>query len=291
MTVNECFPKMALINRLLPAEMLEKVFQFLCPRDLKAVVLVCKWWNDVAELPMLWIWVCLRITSWNIDYMPELLNSRRLQAVRSLKSLELTDSDLSSITANILSNMIIQIEVVKLKSTILSTQQVEAICTASNSINSKLKKLDLTGNNISAVNVRILAQTKVKELELRNTELTAAQVEGIFDVLNTRSEMNMYFDNYGKMKKLGISRNNLCLVNADMIARAVIQLEEMDLGCTCLTFLQVITIFYTMTGSSQPKLLDLSWNNLSSVDSDVLNREANRILMFNTQSIKRPKYF
>ena len=31
------------INRRLPAEMLEKVFRHLPPKDLKAAVLVCKW--------------------------------------------------------------------------------------------------------------------------------------------------------------------------------------------------------------------------------------------------------
>ena len=33
----------AQINRRLPAEMLEKVFRHLPPKDLKAAVLVCKW--------------------------------------------------------------------------------------------------------------------------------------------------------------------------------------------------------------------------------------------------------
>ena len=48
---------MALINRLLPAEMLERVFHLLPPRDLKAVVLVCRWWREVGEAPWLWAWV------------------------------------------------------------------------------------------------------------------------------------------------------------------------------------------------------------------------------------------
>jgi len=66
----------------LPEEMLERVFHLLPPRDLKAVVLVCRWWREVGEAPALWVWVCLRVESWNIGYMPEVLNSSRLQAVR-----------------------------------------------------------------------------------------------------------------------------------------------------------------------------------------------------------------
>merc|ERR1719319_1379150 len=35
----------------LPEEMLERVFHLLPPRDLKAVVLVCRWWREVGEAP------------------------------------------------------------------------------------------------------------------------------------------------------------------------------------------------------------------------------------------------
>ena len=42
-----------LVNMLLPEEMLERVFLLLPPRDLKAVVLVCRWWMEVGEAPAL----------------------------------------------------------------------------------------------------------------------------------------------------------------------------------------------------------------------------------------------
>ena len=45
------------INKILPLEMLEKVFRCLPPKDLKTVLLVCKQWKSAASSPKLWSWV------------------------------------------------------------------------------------------------------------------------------------------------------------------------------------------------------------------------------------------
>ena len=52
-----------LINRVLPPEILEKIFSQLCdPKDLNTVMLVCKTWNKVGEAPSLWSRVTIRKT-------------------------------------------------------------------------------------------------------------------------------------------------------------------------------------------------------------------------------------
>ena len=40
--------EVAVINRLLPAEMLGRVFRLLPHADLKNAVLVCRWWSEVG---------------------------------------------------------------------------------------------------------------------------------------------------------------------------------------------------------------------------------------------------
>ena len=46
-----------LINRVLPPEILEKVFSHLrAPKDLNNVMLVCKTWKNIGEAPALWSW-------------------------------------------------------------------------------------------------------------------------------------------------------------------------------------------------------------------------------------------
>ena len=48
-------------RRMLPIEMLTRVFMFLRPKDLKAVMLVCKRWNEAGSVPKLWSWVVLKL--------------------------------------------------------------------------------------------------------------------------------------------------------------------------------------------------------------------------------------
>ena len=81
----------------LPPNILRRVFRLLPPRDLKAVVRVCMWWREVGEAPALWVWVCLRVRRRNIGYMPEVLDSRRLQAVRRVEVREVSEELLQAV--------------------------------------------------------------------------------------------------------------------------------------------------------------------------------------------------
>ena len=55
--------EISLINRVLPPELLEKIFGYLAPKDLNKVMLVCKTWNDIGEAPALWSWFKIRKSS------------------------------------------------------------------------------------------------------------------------------------------------------------------------------------------------------------------------------------
>ena len=43
------------MNNVLPAEILEQIFDFLPPTDRKAVILVCRWWAEVDSLSISYI--------------------------------------------------------------------------------------------------------------------------------------------------------------------------------------------------------------------------------------------
>ena len=69
--------RIALINELLPAEMLEKIFSYLSGiKDLNTVMLVCKTWNTVGEAPALWSWFKIKKHSQ--------LSLKRLQGCREI---------------------------------------------------------------------------------------------------------------------------------------------------------------------------------------------------------------
>ena len=55
--------EISLINRVLPPELLEKIFGYLAPKDLNNVMLVCKTWNNIGEAPTLWSWFKIRKSS------------------------------------------------------------------------------------------------------------------------------------------------------------------------------------------------------------------------------------
>jgi len=277
------------INRLLPAEMLERVFHLLPPRDLKAVVLVCRWWREVGEAPALWVWVYIVVTE---DNMSEVLDSRRLQAVRrvevrevseellqavvrhpGLKEMVVVNSNLSLVDPELLAQAVTQLEEVGFGDTWLgytqsTPQQVTAICTAIRG-NSQLKRLKLWDNKLSSVNSDILAQavTQLEEVVLRDTHLTTQQVTTICTAMTGNS----------KLKKLNLSQNNLSSVDANILAKAVTQLEEVGIGFTHLTPHQVGAILTALDTSGHIKKLWISHSNLSSVDPDMLARVVNKL--------------
>merc|ERR1719319_738619 len=264
------------------------VFHLLPPRDLKAVVLVCRWWREVGEAPALWVWVCIRVKGENHGYIKEFLDSRRLHAVRrievreemevseellqavvrrpGLKEMRVQSTDLSAVDPELLAQAVTQLE--EVVHTRLTPQQVTAICTAMTG-NSPLKALGLTDNNLSSVDANILAQavTQLEEVDLVNTDLTPQQVEAIFAALDTSC----------KMKILKIQNNNLSSVDPDVLARGVNKLKEVDLVDTDLTPQQVEAIFAALDTSCKMKILKIQNNNLSSVDPDVLARVTNKL--------------
>jgi len=298
--------EVAQINRL-PMEVLEMVFHLLPPRDLKAVVLVCRWWREVGEAPKLWPWITsITASEHDIGRMPEVVNFRRLQAVKTISMWEVSDELLQAVvghpglkvmqvwntslsTANpaLLAWAVAKMEDVIIadsqsdsdqwRYTDLTPQQLTAIFTAL-SVSSNIKKLDLTGNDLSSVDAELLARpfTQLEVVDLENTQLTPQQVRAIFTAMTGNS----------KLRALFLKNNDISSVDADILAQTVTQLECIDLGNSCLTPHQVETIFAAISSSSNLKtlLLCLKGNNLSSVDPDVLARAVNKLRLLMTAS-------
>ena len=157
---------MAAINRLLPAEILERVFHLLPPRDLRAVVLVCRWWREVGEAPALWDWVFLVDWYHSCSCMVEILESRRLQNVPSLNMWNVTEEH-------------------------PSPSHVESVFDALLLMSSNhLKSLSTDGVNLSSVDPDVMAKAvnKMETVEIKNSHLTSLQMNRILSqsLVNTR---------------------------------------------------------------------------------------------------------
>jgi len=273
------------MEAVLPAEMLERVFRLLPPQDLKTVVLVSRRWREVGEAPALWSWVpWFYVMEENIGYMPEVLGSSRLQAVRrmvvsevrevseellqavvrhpGLKVMEVGfDSSLSSVDPELLAQAVTQLEEVVLANNHLTTQQVTAICTTMAG-NSQLKTLNLSHTDLSSVDANILANafTQLEKLSLWKNDVSHQQAQAVFAALDSSSHM----------KILWIIEDNLSSVDPDVLARVVNKLVTVNISSTKLSRQQMTRILTQSLLTTNLKKLFM-WEN-GKIDEQLLKQ-------------------
>ena len=280
-------PEQNLINSWLPSEMLERVFRILSPRDLKTVVQVCRRWKEVAEAPYLWSWVSLTVDTTNPADLPGLLRGRLLmvkemrarvaseellQAVAShpaLRSLDISDTPLPRMRADLLASSMTGLTKLSIWETHLTTEQAEAILTRM-TITHQLRTLDMSYNDLSEVDPQLLARAVVEleELRLCGTSLTSEQCEALVLALNEGDKW---------LERLHISYCNLATIDPAHLAKVLSSIQEVAVMYSSLTPLQLRTLFLCIIQGSTLLKVDLSYNDLSSVDPDLLAEAINKL--------------
>ena len=281
-------PTHNLINDWLPAEMLERVFRMLPPRDLRTVVLVCRRWKEVAEKPFLWSWVSLAVDTTNLAHMPGLLRGRLLRVTEmrarvaseellhtvashpALRALDISDTPLPRIDADLLASSITgRLTKLVIWETHLTTDQAEALLTRL-AITHQLRSLDISYNDLSEVEPQLLARAVVEleELRLSGTSLTSEQSEALFYALNEA-------DNW--LDCLHISYCNLSTIDPAHLTKVLLRLQEVSVMYSSLTPLQLDSLFLSIIHGSSLVTVDLSYNDLSSVDPEILAEAINKL--------------
>ena len=270
----------------IPAEMLERIFRLLPPRDLKTVVLVCRRWRLLGEAPRLWAWVVLTVTQENISYMPEVLAASRLQAVKELVLTHIGEDE-------------------KLLQAVLEHQGLKKLEFVWNSINRggrllspccpavrkavqkvidsisegyKIKILDVEGNILTQLDPQILADAvcKLEDSNLNYTKLTALQIKAIFTAISSKKNI--------PLKALNIAHNEM-QVRPELLSAAVTKLERLNLESSGLSSDQTGAIFSAIqTPGSRLRSLELQHNDLSSVEPGLLARAVTRLEEVNFQN-------
>ena len=288
--------EVATVNRLLPVEMLERVFLLLCPRDLCSVVTVCRRWREVGEAPHLWVGLELRVYRSNLAIMPKVWTIRRLQRVRrielgavsgellealarhpGIRELHLTRCSMKFVKTDLLASLISKMEKVKLSGIKLTSEQLSTLC--QHMIDSaELASLDLVDMALSSAQPKLLAQalSGLQVLGLYNTQLSHQQFSSLCLILRESTPM----------KCLTIRMVNLCTVSPSILAGTVWRLEEVNLYHTTLTPHQVSAVFLLLNKSSHIKSLNLTGNSLSSVDSNILSNTVSKlekVALYNTK--------
>merc|ERR1712062_13195 len=144
------------INSVLPLEPLSTIFQSLSLADLKSALLVCSLWKNIGESPWLWKSSQLRVTTENLDEIPEVLDSRRWMSLRNIALRDVSDEILSAITKHL-----------------------------------SLKRLELNYVDLSETSEELLATAVVgkEEVDIRSCSLTSSQANTIFNKISRESPL------------------------------------------------------------------------------------------------------
>ena len=229
----------------------------------------------------------------------ETVSEELLEAVirhKGLRELGAADTDLSRIEPSLLSRAVTGLEEVDISSwkILLTGQQLEAVMNAicernsrltlwlsksswfhifgcKEDIQCRLKKLDISGNNLSTLEPGLLAEAAIflQELALVDTGMTTEQLDALFTVLSTGKS---------QMKKLCIHHNNMSTVPPGLLARAVNTLEEVGISNTEVTVKQLEAILIDVcNGQSSLKEVDIAGNNLTTLDPSLLAGATKRL--------------
>jgi Leucine-rich repeat (LRR) protein len=180
----------------LPLELLHKVFSHLTINDLKVALQVCRMWREAGESSKLWESASVHIHLKNVLPVSHLLESGRLSRVRSVRVERVTEgligvmlghpalevvnfcgSNLSHILPGLLANLVERLERVNLRKTKLTRRQLEVILNRLGENRTKLKGLNLEGNDLSSIQPAQLARAVrgLEEVWMSRTKMTAEQ--------------------------------------------------------------------------------------------------------------------
>ena len=140
----------------------------------------------------------------------------------------------------------------------------------------KLKSLDIGWTDLSSVAIQSLAMV-VSQVEEATLDLTTQQITAIF---NKATEEDC------QLKVLNLHWNDLFQVNPDVMVTAVNKMDKVSLGCVSLNAIQCNAIFWLAAGKSKLKELDISDNDLSSVNKHDMARAVNNMEKIDLEDTK-----
>ena len=154
------------------------------------------------------------------------------------------------------SSALLRLESVSLWGNCLTGEQISQLFLAITETSQlRLRKLNISGNDVSRVEADLLARSMVRleEVFLLNTRLTSQQAE----LLLARIVSPSLQSGQSPLKALYIGDNSLASVSASVLARAVVRLQTVSLDDTNLRSEQVTALLRFISQSEECKLRNL----------------------------------
>ena len=272
---------------------LEKVFDYLPPSEVRNSFLVSRYWNHLLSVPKFWSWARLRITRERFDEMIEsgILTRISMLEVSCLPSAQLNklyiwlaeaedchvkslrvSGDLSSLPAVTLSLAVARMEHLTFDRAVASINQLDKIF----SLLSQWEKLNLKSLTIEwsdsttpflrslAPDLLTPALLRLEEVNLWGDCLAPHQVRHLLSFIADSEDL--------RLKRLNLSGNDISSIGPDLLAKSVVRLHEVILINTRLTPLQTDLLLANIVHSLTSPLsgLYLSDNNLSAASPSLL---------------------
>ena len=265
MTQNALFSEMSALSKLgmadpttsLPVEMLTRIFRLLPPRSLKTAVLVCRRWREVGEGSGLWHWVTLALTTRNMDFFSELLESPRFLTRRTvaIKLDSLQKKDKPKISESLLQAILDHPSLTQLN------------------VEDPLNTCVLKAGQL----VRVMG--RMEEVNIPDSVLSDEQFIAIFEAISQKSNLRKVNLGHSRVfiKLASVPRPRT--IRQGLFAKAVSTLEELNISGIRLSFLQVEEIFTAITEHSNLKKLTLGlWSLNNNSPENHLNCLSDRLL-------------
>ena len=267
----------------LPAETIIKILKSLGHKDLNNVTRVSKRMYSLGSDPFLWKDFNLKvkfkkIESHRVLYIAQTLaRVIKIDRLRYLNHIDLCDNDLSSLNSEVLSKIVNIVEDCDIGYTDLTTDQVIHIFKGME-LKTRLKKLNIRGNSLRAVESKVLSITlnKLEDVNLMSTNLTKNQAMDLFEEMSCQTYM----------KVLNISGNILISVQANSFGKAVNKLKHVKLENTYLRKLQAESLFEFMFKGTDVVTMDINQNDLSSISAEKIAYIINKLKEFNLSQTK-----
>ena len=272
---------------------LEKVFDYLPPSEVRNSFLVSRYWNHILSVPKFWSWARLRITRERFDEMIESgilarisilevfclplaqLNKLYIWLAESedchVKSLRVW-GDLSSLPAVTLSLAVARMEHLIFDRAVASINQLDKIFSLLSQWEKlNLKSLTIEWSDSSSSFLRGLgpdllspALLRLEEVNLWGDCLAPHQVRHLLNSIADSEDL--------RLKRLNLTGNDISSMVPDLLAKSVVRLHEVILINTRLTPLQTDLLLANIVhGLTSPLSgLYLSDNNLSAASVSLL---------------------